>query len=139
MKAKVIGTNFEEYGQIIDVVLNQYMGKYTDGKKLYPKESLSFEIEEKEEANYELSNLAFQILFAKESASVKLGTDEDIDAKIEYAYNVAKRFQEYTLKTDDEDSAEQNDAVESNIPKIAKIGVEDSPGLSDILSQLETE
>lgn len=98
MKAKVIKSGFEEYGQVIDVVLNHYMGKYTDGKRIFPKEALSFDIESEDDDEDKITELAFKLLCAKESASVKLSADEDIDAKIEYVFNLARRFREYKHK-----------------------------------------
>lgn len=96
MKAKVINQRFEEYGQIIDVVLNQYMGKYTDGKKQYPKEALSFDVEEEPangDFNNELKEYAFRILCAKEASHDTLKPRDEIVAEIDYAYGVAKAFQ----------------------------------------------
>ena len=97
MKGKVIDKSLENYGQVVDVVLNKYMGKYTDGIKTYPKNSISFDDTEEENSNEpvnkELSELAFRVLLAKESATTDKGTGEQIAEEIDYAFGVAKMFQ----------------------------------------------
>ena len=97
MKGKVIDKSLENYGQVVDVVLNKYMGKYTDGIKTYPKNSISFDSVEEEDSNEpvnkELSELAFRVLLAKESATTEKGTGEQIAEEIDYAFGVAKMFQ----------------------------------------------
>ena len=97
MKGKVIDKSLENYGQVVDVVLNKYMGKYTDGIKTYPKNSISFDSVEEEDSNEpvnkELSELAFRVLLAKESATTEKGDGEQIAEEIDYAFGVAKMFQ----------------------------------------------
>lgn len=97
MKGKVIDKSLENYGQVVDVVLNKYMGKYTDGTKTYPKDSISFdsveEADDNEPVNKELNELAFRVLLAKESATTEKSTGEQISQEIDYAFGVAKMFQ----------------------------------------------
>lgn len=97
MKGKVIDKSLENYGQVVDVVLNKYMGKYTDGVKTYPKDSISFdnvdEVDSNEPVNKELNELAFRVLLAKESATTEKSTGEQITQVIDYAFGVAKMFQ----------------------------------------------
>jgi hypothetical protein len=97
MKGKVIDKSLENYGQVIDVVLNKYMGKYTDGVKTYPKDSISFdnvdEVDSNKPVNKELNELAFRVLLAKESATTEKSTGEQITQDIDYAFGVAKMFQ----------------------------------------------
>lgn len=143
MKAKVIKSGFEEYGQVIDVVLNHYMGKYTDGKRLFPKEALSFDIEGEDNDEDKIAELAFKLLCAKESASVKLSADEDIDAKIEYVFNLARRFRGYKHKEAAPDTEEVTDENEPVVPASEPIFVnggvpeKEEPSLSDFISQLD--
>ena len=96
MKVKVIDQKLDNCGQIVDVVLNKYLGKYTDGVKTYPKASLSFDAVEEDDVcqeDKELKEYAFRILCAKESATVEKGSKDDISAEIDYAFGVAKFFQ----------------------------------------------
>ena len=96
MKAKVVDQKLDNYGQIVDVFLNKYLGKYTDGNKTYPKASLSFDAVEEDDVcqeDKELKEYAFRILCAKESATVKKGGKDEISAEIDYAFGVAKLFQ----------------------------------------------
>ena len=138
MKAKVIGKNLKEYGQIIDVVLNQYTGKYTDGKIVYGKEVLSFDATDNDTDNGTINELAFKLLCAKESSSVMLSTDEEIREEIDYVFNVAKQFQEYTRKgTVNEESASTIDSSALIFVKGDTIAEKKEPGLSDFISQLE--
>lgn len=96
MKAKVVDQKLDNYGQIVDVVLNKYLGKYTDGNKTYPKASLSFDAVEEDDVcqeDKELKEYAFKILCAKENATAKKGDKNEISAEIDYAFGVAKLFQ----------------------------------------------
>ena len=143
MKAKVIKSGFEEYGQVIDVVLNHYMGKYTDGKRIFPKEALSFDIESEDDDEDKITELAFKLLCAKESASVKLSADEDIDAKIEYVFNLARRFRGYKHKDAAPDIEEVTKGNEPAVSVSEPIFVngdtpkKEEPSLSDFISQLD--
>lgn len=96
MKAKVVDQKLDNYGQVVDVVLNKYLGKYTDGNKTYPKASISFDSVEEDnvcQEDKELKEYAFRILCAKENATVKKSNKEEISAEIDYAFGVAKLFQ----------------------------------------------
>ena len=152
MKAKVIARNLEEYGQIIDVVLNQYIGKYTDGKKQYANEALSFD-DVKEESigdDEELNELAFALLCAKESASKELLYGADQLKKIRHAFETAELFQleVKARKEIDEEKARAaaEEPVLDNSPREGEtdeetenlVQHEDTPeiGLSDLISQL---
>ena len=150
MKAKVIARNLEENGQIIDVVLNQYMGKYTDGKKQYAKEALSFD-DVKEESigdDEELNELAFTLLCAKESASKELLCGEEQLKKIRHAFETAELFQ-LEIKTRKQLAEEKAKAAaefehipcdgETHEETEQPVKHEETPeiGLSDLISQLE--
>ena len=96
MKAKVVDQKLDNYGQVVDVVLNKYLGKYTDEIKTYPKTSLSFDAVEEDDVcqeDKELKEYAFRILCAKESATAEKGGKDEISAEIDYAFGVAKFFQ----------------------------------------------
>lgn len=144
MKAKVIDKNLKEYGQIIDVVLNQYTGKYTDGKIVYGKELLSFEVTDNDTSDDAINELAFKLLCAKESSSVMLSTDEEIREEIDYVFNVARQFQEYTRKgTVNREKAVDTSAstIDSSALIFAKaepLAEKKEQGLSDFISQLES-
>lgn len=99
MKAKVIDSKLDNCGQIVDVVLNKYLGKYTDGVKTYPKNSLSFDEagDETSQEDKDLVEHAFRILLSKECTSeLILKSEEDVSKTIDYSFGVAKLFQHYT-------------------------------------------
>lgn len=156
MNAKIILQTSDAYGKIVDVVWNPYMNKYTDGKKLYAKEELSFEgVEtERDESKWaeKIKAYAFSIFCFKLSGKNKVISPDEAETLIENSVVLAKEFDTkadalicpvpekdeayYTSLADsvpvEEEANEPIDIEEL----IEPINLESDKGLSDYLKEL---
>lgn len=158
MNAKIILQTSDAYGKIVDVVWNPYMNKYTDGKKLYAKEELSFEgVEtERDESKWaeKIKAYAFSIFCFKLSGKNKVTSPDETVTLIENSVVLAKEFDSkadaFICPVPEKDEAYYESLADSvpaeeenyaNAPidieeLIEPINLESDKGLSDYLKEL---